>query len=145
MANRDHQNERIKQILGDTKNVDFEDSVDTFFEYLQSHLSLPCEVTGVEDFRWEEYYVIGPGDRSEYDELKKTQPSYTDKYQLYKIIRNAESEWAMHYDADLGACVKRISDDKEFVLGLSEIDAIDKKSKNYELLYDYSVWFVNAR
>ena len=145
MANKDHQFKRIEQILGDTTNVDFEDGGDTFFEYLQSHLTLPCEVTGIEDFAWEEIYVIGPGDRSEYDELKKTRPSYTDKYKLHKFIRYAESEWAMHYKEDIGACVKRVSDGKEFVLGLSELKAVDKKSKNYKLLDDYSVWFVNAR
>ena len=145
MSYNDPQEERIEKILGDIEDVDFEDSIDTFFEYLQSHLSLPCEVTGIEDFGWEEYYVMGPGNQKKYEKLKKKQPSYKDKYQLYKIIRNAESRWAMYADEDLGACVRRISDGKEFVLGLSELEATDKKSKNYELLDDYSVWFVNNR
>jgi hypothetical protein len=51
----------------------------------------------------------------------------------------------LFWEEDIGAKVRRISDSKKFVLGLSELKAIDKKSKNYELLDDYSVWFVNNR
>lgn len=39
--------------------------------------------------------------------------------------------------------VRRKSDSREFYLGLSEIEAVDKKSENYQLLEDYAVWFVN--
>ena len=145
MSYNDPQDERIEKILGDTEEIDFDDGVDTFFEYLQSHLSLPCEVTGIEDFDWEEIYVVGPGSKKEYERLKKKQPSYTDKYELLKIVRQADSWWAMYEDEDIGACVRRISDGKEFILGLAELEATDKKSKNYELLDDYSVWFVNNR
>jgi hypothetical protein len=41
--------------------------------------------------------------------------------------------------------VRRKSDGKEFHLGLAEIEAVDKKSKNYQLLNDYAVWFANNR
>ena len=41
--------------------------------------------------------------------------------------------------------VRRISDSKEFVLGLSELKAIDEKSNSYQLLEDFSVWLVNNR
>jgi hypothetical protein len=43
------------------------------------------------------------------------------------------------------AHVKRIKDGKEFVLGLAELKATDKKSANHQLLDDYAVWFVNNR
>ena len=46
---------------------------------------------------------------------------------------------------DIAARLKRISDGKEFILGLSELKAIDKKSENYQLLDDFSVWFVNSK
>ena len=46
---------------------------------------------------------------------------------------------------DLAGHVRRKSDGKEFYLGLAEIVAVDKKSKNYQLLDDYAVWFVNNR
>jgi len=141
----DAQDKRIMKIIGDPEEADFDESIDTFYKYLKANLSLPCEVTGIEDFQWEEYYVIGPGNKAEYERLKKNNPSYRDRYELLKIIREADSEWAMCGEDDLGARVLRISDKKEFVLGLSELKATDKKSKNYELLDDYSVWFVNSR
>ena len=85
------------------------------------------------------------GSRQEYEKLKKTQPSHRDRYDLLDISLDAESEWMMYYDEDVGAIVQRKSDGQEFCLGLSEIEATDKKSRNYELLDDYSVWFVNSR
>ncbi|RKY03787.1 MAG: hypothetical protein DRP56_10815 [Planctomycetota bacterium] len=143
---KDNQDKRIADILGDLEQLDFDQTIDTFYEYLKTNLTLPCEVIGIEDFRWEEIYVFGPGNKEEYEQLKKTQPSYTDLYELYKIIRNAdESQWAMCFEDDIGAYVRRISDGKKFLLGLSELKATDKKSKSYQLLDDYSVWFVNDR
>ena len=143
--NRDAQEKRMAAILGETEDLDFDEAVKVFYEYLKSHLSLPCIVTGVEDFRWEEIYVIGPGDEEEYDHLKKTQPSYTDQYELLGIDCEAKSGWMLFWEEDIGADVRRISDGKKFVLGLSELEATDKQSGNYQLLDDYSVWFVNNR
>ena len=142
---KDDQDKRIADILGDLEQLDFDQTIDTFYEYLKTNLTSPCEVIGIEDFRWEEIYVFGPGNKEEYEQLKKTQPSYTDRYELLEIVRNAQSQWAMHYEEDIGACVRRISDGKKFLLGLSELEATDKKSKSYQLLDDYSVWFVNNR
>jgi hypothetical protein len=41
--------------------------------------------------------------------------------------------------------LKRVSDKKKFTLPLAELKATDEKLKNYQLLDDYSVWFVNNR
>jgi hypothetical protein len=41
--------------------------------------------------------------------------------------------------------VRRKSDGKEFYLGLAELKAVDKSSKNHQLLDDFSVWLVNNR
>jgi len=141
----DAQDKRIAAILGEIEDLNFDETIDIFCEYLKTNLSLPCEVTGIEDFRWEEFYVFGPGDQQEYDHLKKTQPSYTDHYELLGIDRKGQSEWMLCWEGDIGANVRRISDGKEFLLGLSELEATDKKSKNYQLLDDYSVWLVNNR
>ena len=46
---------------------------------------------------------------------------------------------------DIAAHVRRTSDGKRFVLGLSVLKATDKKSDNYRLLDDYGVWFMNNR
>lgn len=142
---RDKQDERIKAILGNFEDMDFDETVSTFYQHLETNLLLPCEVTGIEDFRWEEFYVFGPGDQKEYDKLKKTKPSYTDKYELLGIDREVQSEWMLFWDDDIGARVRRISDGKKFVLGLAELKAVDKKSQNYQLLDDFSCWLVNNR
>jgi len=130
---RDAREKRIAAIVG-KEDLDFDEAVDVFYDYLKGNLMLPCEVTGIEDFRWEEFYVVGPGDKGEYERLRKTQPSYTDRYELLGIDRDVQSEWMLSGDNDIGARVRRISDGKKFLLGLSELKAIDKKSQNYQLL-----------
>jgi hypothetical protein len=54
-------------------------------EYLLRRLDWKTVLTGREDFLWEEFYVFGPGDKGEYENLKKTRPSYTDEYELMDI------------------------------------------------------------
>ena len=116
-----------------------------FYEHLRQHLVLPCEVTGTEDFRWEERYVLGSGDPKEYARLKKSHPSYRDHYELLKIEQDAVSEWMLFAGDDIAAHVRRKSDGKEFVLGLAELKAADKRSSNYRHLDDYAVFLVNYR
>ena len=41
--------------------------------------------------------------------------------------------------------VQRVSDKKKFFLPLADLEATDEKSENYQLLDDFSVWFVNWR
>jgi len=137
---------RINAVFSDSPNdIDSDEACHLFCQHLKNRLVLPCEVTGIEDFQWEERYVFGPGDKDEYKHLKKTNPSYTDRYELLEIDKEIQSEWMMFWDSDIAARVKRISDGKEFFLGLSELRAIDKKTENYQLLDDYAVWFVNSR
>lgn len=144
MTQHDVQDTRINAVIGDDETSS-EDAIDKFFDHLHASLQLPCEVTGIEDFQWEEYYVIGPGDPSEWKRLRKKQPSYKDTYDLLAVQRQACSKWMMHPDEDLGGLVRRKSDGREFLLGLSEIEAVDKESVNYQLLDDYAVWYVNSR
>ena len=141
----DAQWKRIEAIVGDGETVTFEDQVTAFYEHLLRSLKLPCEVTGIEDFRWEERYVIGNASRAEYERLKKHQPSYRDRYELLAIENGIFSEWMLFPSGDIGARVKRKSDGKEFYLGLSELKAVDGKSGNGKLLHDFSVFFVNSR
>jgi hypothetical protein len=145
MMDLDAHDKRIAAILGDPDDLTFDQAIGVFCEYLKTNLTLPCEVTGTEDFRWEEIYVFGPGDQEEYERLKKTQPSYSDHYELLGIVRKGTPEWMLFWQDDIGANVRRISDGREFLLGLSELKATDKKSGDYQLLEDYSVWFVNNR
>ena len=143
MAEVDEQDQRIATVLGD--GLEFKLCTERFYKHLRTSLRLPCEVTGIEDFDWEEFCVLGPGDPEEYKQLRRTRPSYRDIFELLAIEKDADSEWVMFHGEDLGARVRRKSDGKEFCLGLSEIRAVDKDSPNHQRLDDYAVWFVNNR
>lgn len=145
MTDYDAQEARIEAILGEEESLTFDDAVEKFYEHLRRFIQLPCDVTGVEDFRWEEYYVLGPGSLIEYQKLRETQPSYQDIFELRAIEHDVYSEWKLFHDEVLAGHVWRKSDSKEFYLGLTEIEPVDKESVNYQLLNDYSVWFANNR
>lgn len=148
MERLNEQDLRIAGILGDAFDNDayyFEDLILIFHAHLQKNLRLPCRVTGIEDFRWEGFYLLGPGDLEEYQKLRRTQPSYEDIYELLSVQAGVYSDWMIFNGEDLAAHVRRESDGKEFYLGLSEIEVIDKKSPNYQLIDDYAVWFDNNR
>ena len=85
MTEFDAQNARTKTIVGDDEDQSFEQAIERFYQHLTESLQLPCDVTGIEDFDWEEYYVLGPGDYAEYNKLRKTQPSYQDIFELLAI------------------------------------------------------------
>ena len=74
MTKFDEQMKRCAAIIGDTGTGTQEDALQAFFKHLKSNLLLPCEVTGIEDFRWEEPYVIGGWSQRDYERLKVTQP-----------------------------------------------------------------------
>ncbi len=141
----DAQWKRIEAIVGAGETATLEDQLTAFSEYLLRSLELPCAVTGSEDFRWEERYVIGGANPAEYERLKKDQPSYRDQYDLLEINRGVYSEWMMFDGEDIGAHVKRKSDGKEFWLGLAEPKAVGRKSRNAQLLDDFAVFLVNSR
>ena len=145
MTQLDVQDVRIEEIVGGDEELTFDDCLEKFYDHLRSSLQLPCNVTGIEDFRWEEYYVIGPGDPEEHERLRKNQPSFEDTFELLAIEEDVYSEWMMFHGEDVAGRVRRKTDGKEFYLGLAEVEAVDKKSKNYQLLNDYAVWFVNNR
>ena len=69
--------------------------------------------------------------------LKKTQPSYTVIFSM--------SRFDSYFDEGYGlfARVTRLSDKKRFQLPLADMKAVDKKSAEYQLLQDYSIWFIN--
>ena len=144
--NGEKQDRRIEAVLGGSaEGMEFTKAVEVFFKHLKDRLKLPCEVTGIEDFNWEEACLFGEASRAEYRKLKQTQPSHSDRFELFKLERGVSSEWMMFPDEDIAAHVRRISDGKKCVLGLSEIEATDRQSPNYQLLDDFSCWFVNAR
>ena len=136
MSDTKAQENRIEKILGEDNLEVSDESLEMYRSYLQKNIKRPCQLTGIEDFRWEEYYILGPGDKKEYEELKKTQPSYQDVFTFISFDDQVDDEGLM-------AKVTRISDRKQFILPLADLKATDKKSPNYRLIDDYAVWFVN--
>ncbi len=134
-----NQEKRIRQVFP-PEIIDISRGIETielYRNYLLTNLSFPVKLTGMEDFDWEGFYVFGPGNKGEYEKLKKSKPSYTDTFSMSKMDD--------YYDEDYGlfAKVTRLTDKKRFQLPLVNLKALDKDSKNYQLLDDYSSWFVN--
>ena len=113
------------------------ETLELYQVFLEKNLDLPVKLTSIEDFSWEEFYIFGPGDKNEYEELKKKRPSYKDVFNLIRIDEYAEVGYGLF------AKVTRISERKRFLIPLADLKAVDKKSKNYQLLDDYAVWCVN--
>jgi hypothetical protein len=141
-AKQEQQDRRILAVIGDDY-APREMLLARWNEYLNSELAMPLLVTGIEDFRWEEFYVIGRGDPLEYESLRSEQPSYTDIFELTAIDRVGDHTWSLFHE-DLKAHVRRTSDGKRFILGVCELKAVDRRTVGYRLLNDYSVWFVNS-
>jgi hypothetical protein len=131
------QNIRLEHILGEESLKVSYNSLEKYRLHIQDNIVFPCDLTGREDFNWEEIYVFGGGDVNEYSELKKTKPSYTDIYTFMSFDDVAE-------EVDgLMVKVKRLTDRKQFVLPLADLKVTDKTSSNHELIHDYAVWYVN--
>jgi len=129
---------RVKSILGKQyESGKTLKSLVKYREFLEANLSKPCILTGIEDFQWEEFYVLGPGSKKEYEKLKKANPSYTDMYEFLRF-----DDEINEYDGLL-TLVKRISDRKEFQLPLGELEVVDKNSENFRMVDDYAIWVVN--
>lgn len=132
---------RVMKILNFVNEKDIEvdnENLGKYFDYLNENLDLSDLVTGMENFRWEGYYVFGPGEQKEYEKLKKKNASYTDKYQILSLEE-------YDYEDSILVNVKRISDKKKFTLPLVDLKAVDQDSNNFQLLEDFSMWFWNYR
>lgn len=141
MSDFEEQEKRIAKILGEDEVPQVnKDALRRFLGYLKKNLRFPCLLTGIEDFKWEEYYIIGPGSKEEHERLRKANPSYMDAFELLSFDEEVD------VDNGIFVRVRRTSDKKKFVLPLAELKAtIAKQSKNYQLLDDFSVWFWNYR
>lgn len=147
MSDFDEQEKRIVEVLGEddvpgeVPGVD-EDTLETYFDYLKENLKSPCRLTGIEDmgyFGWEEYYTLGPGSKREHERLRKKRASFMDTFELLSFDDEFDEDYGIFVE------VRRVSDKKRYVIPLADLEATDKKSKNYQLIDDYVVWFVNYR
>ena len=134
----DSDEKRIAEALGvqEVPEVD-ERNLLKYRKYLLGRLDKGTVLTGREDFPWEEKYVIGPGSRAEYEQLKKTNPSYEDDYKLIDISETETQE------IDLIAVVERLSDKKRFEIGVSWLTTKNKNSRDFQPLDDFATWVVN--
>ena len=123
---------RIQKILGENRSRNQQNS-SRYLDYLRSTVKFPCRLTGIEDFPWEERYVIGGWDKDEYEELKKENPSYTDAFELLELLE-PDSEFD-----DIVAKLQRLTDLKIFEVGLSWLQCLDSDDVNYQLIKDYAV------
>lgn len=62
------------------------------------------------------------------------------EYLLYEIEDSGDTMYGLTGNVKLLSNKRR-----RLVVALCDLEAIDKKSKNYELLDDYSVWFCNSQ
>jgi len=136
---RAQQDRRIADIFG-THTVPkvTEETLAIYLAYLKQHLEVPCQLTGIESlgcFAWEASYIFGRRRPKEYAQRKQHQPSYTDTYTFLRFEDAYDP-----YDG-LAVKVKRVSDNKRFVLPLSRLKATEKPSNNAQLLDDYAAPF----
>src|SRR5262244_1473870 len=118
---RAQQDRRIADIFGmSTVPKVTEETLALYRNYLQQHLEVPCQLTGIESlgcFAWEASYIFGRRRPKEYAQRKQHQPSYTDTYTFLRF----EEEYDPY--AGLAVKVKRVSDSKRFVLPLAKLKA----------------------
>lgn len=134
----DEEEVRLRQVFDAEEIPEVDDaSLKTFARHLQTNLAPSVDVTGREDFPWEEFYVFGPGEPEEYDELKKSRPSYRDKFVLLRVLDEPSPS------DDLVASVERLNDGKRFEIDLSWLEAVDETSEDARLLDDFASWQVN--
>ena len=132
----EEQDNRIQKILN-TENIDVNrKNLITYLKYLQNNVENPCEVSSIDQFRWEEYYLYSSGSLKEYEKLKKIRPNHTDNFNILNFQNEIDKSGII-------VEVQRLSDHKKFSIPLAELEANDKESNNYQILDDYSVWFYN--
>ncbi|MFK7932376.1 MAG: hypothetical protein AB8G22_02635 [Saprospiraceae bacterium] len=137
IAYADDEGTWISEILGTAAIGVNTENLSTYSKYLLKNLEHPVELTGREDFPWEERFVLGGHSQREYQHLRQTHPSYEDTFLLLDIVQNAGD------NRDLFAKVKREEDAKMFEIGLSWLEPADEDSSNYHLLDLFATWIVN--
>ena len=144
MSKIDEQFERIEAVFNTSEIPAVAGpTLHQYFEYLKANLTCPCMLTGIESigyFGWEERFEFGYGSKGEYQRLRRERGSYHDQYELRTLEDATVDE-----DWDILVKVERIPHRKRFTIPLSELEAVDEDSDNYQLLNDYTVWYVNWR
>ncbi|AMW29533.1 MULTISPECIES: calcium-binding protein [Arthrospira] len=109
-----------------------------YLQYLKKEIKLPCYVTGSDEFDWEEEYLFSSGRKKEYQKQKINNPSYQDTFEILSFVDKFDAEDGLKVE------VRRVSDEKLFTLVLADLECTDEESDNYELIEDYSIWFLSS-
>lgn len=107
-------------------------------KYLNENLEFPFEITGSEDFPWEEKYIFGFGSKDEWEEEKMNKPSYKDTYMALEVIPYYD-RYGLYIKAKRTSRMKR----KKFDLILGFITCTEKEGKNGNIIEAYKVWRAN--
>jgi hypothetical protein len=137
--NSEEQHQQIKQILNSKDLSVSKENLDKFYNYLSKHIKYPCLLTGMEDFSWEEPYVLGIFDQEEYEILKKKRASYIDHFKLIRLEDRVDDLQGILVN------VQRIGDRKLFILPLWDLKTVDRKDQNHHIIDNYSFWMTNYR
>lgn len=130
----DMQTERIKGILGKDRVRSPQNAL-RYLKFLQKNIKGPCLLTGIEEFEWECSYLKEGWDNADYQAMKAHKPSFIDQFELQALIVPDSG------GDDIVACVKRVSDQKEFKIALSLLECIDFKEESFEFVDDYAAWY----
>jgi len=119
-----------------------EEMLAKYRDFLVPRLAEGMALKGMEDgycFSWEEGYTLGYGTEEVYASVRKNNCSAQDKVVFISLLNEFNEGEGLLVE------VERMSDKKIFLLPLCDFEARPKKSKEYQLLDDYSCWFVNSR
>ena len=107
-----------------------------WLNYILNQVALPTKVSGIEEFSWEEPYLMGGWDQKEYEELKKNNPSYSDMYDLVGISLPENGDTLM-------AEIVRISDQTTFHMRLCLLEGWSGDKDTDSIIETYVYWHYN--
>ena len=128
---------RIALILDAEDNSVNEENHQKYLNYLKTAIKIPCILTGIEDFDWEEPFLFGKGKKSEYEKLRETNPSYQDEFELVGFAEELDEKKGVMVN------VNRVSDNQQFALPLWDLKTTEFSYPNYLIVSDYSFWMTN--
>ena len=130
----DMQTERIKGVLGKDCSRNPQNTL-RFLKFLQRNVKASCRLTGIAEFDWEQAYLADGWGGAEYEEMKIKRPSFTDQFELEELVAPDSG------GDDIVACVKRVSDKKDFKIRLSLLEGIDFRDESFQFIDDYVAWY----
>jgi hypothetical protein len=111
-----------------------------YHTFLLDKLVAGLKMTGREElgyFSWEERFAWGGGDAKEHEAIKQKYASCEDTFEFIRL-----TDW--NEELGLMAEVRRITDQKMFIIPLVDLEVCKRKTREHQLVDDYSCWFVNC-